>query len=150
MPNELILIDNLIGEHEAIHGHMKSVCGLMDNWEEIADPESEAEIDINQMHINIRQTMAYLDEGIKIHHQHEDTIMPALIGTPLFEALVIEHEEILKQLKEINYILVNVDTKGFAANGAYLKLVIDNLCRLVLDHVTREDVILRLLKRRFI
>ena len=150
MTNELLLIDNLIGEHAAIAGHMKTVCGLLEGWDDVVDPESEPPEVLNQKHLNLKNTMAYLVEGLKEHHAHEQEVMPVLIGTPLFDAIEKEHGEMLKQLEEINFILVNVDKQGFALNGAYLKLTIDNLCRLIGVHITNEEVILQLLKKRFI
>ncbi len=155
MPSELILIDNLIQQHEAIRGHLSSICLLVDCvkddlWEGLKELNPGQLNTLQEKHLNLKQTMGYLDEGIKRHHGEEELILPPLIGNPLVEAIRIEHREMRKQLNEVNYALNNVDARGFLDHNAYLKAIIENLCRLINDNTVEEDVILRLLKRRYI
>jgi hypothetical protein len=155
MSNELIIIDSLIQQHEAIQGHMKSVICLVDEWKEIdwgdlPNLDHEQLQILNEKHMNFKQTMGYLADGLKNHHQHEEETMPKLIGDNLMEAIRIEHNEMHKQLGEVNFILINVTPQGFLSNRPYLNLVIDNLLRLIKEHSNVENMILHLLKRRFI
>lgn len=153
MPNELIIIDSLINEHTAIAGHMRSVCSLLDVWDE--DISARAlltgqEQSLSQKGVNLKQTMGYLDEGLKQHHKHEEEVIPAIAGELVLEALKIEHREIMKQLGEINFVLRDIQPKVLAANFDYLKLIINNLCNLVSLHSSVENTLLNLLKKRFI
>lgn len=153
MPNELICIDRLINEHVAISGHMRSVCSLLDQWDEdLPKParQSIEEQSLSRKGLNLKQTMDYLDEGMKQHHQHEEEVLPDIAGEPVMEALRIEHKEILKQLGEINFVLRDIQPQALASNFDYLKLIINNLCNLVSLHSSVEDTLLNLLKKRFI
>jgi hypothetical protein len=153
LANELIIIENLMNEHEAISGHMRSVCSLLDAWEDetsSANLQPEQVRSLSQKGINLKQTMGYLDDGLKQHHGHEEEAMPALAGEPVMEALKIEHQEITKQMREINFILRDVQPAALVAHYDYLKLIINNLCNLVSLHTSVENTLLVLLKKRFI
>jgi hypothetical protein len=132
---------------------MRSVCSLLDNWNEAIPSESmssEQEQSLGQKGLNLKQTMAYLDDGLKQHHKHEEEAMPAITGELVMEALKAEHREIIKQLGEINFVLRDINPGTLAANFDYLKLIINNLCNLVSLHSSVEDTLLTLMKRRFI
>jgi hypothetical protein len=151
--NALLVIESLINEHTAINGHMQSVCGLLDNWDEnlsFKKLQPEKEQSLNQKGVNLKQTMSYLDEGLKQHHQHEEELLPAIAGEPVLEALKVEHGEITKQLGEINFILRDIRPLYLAANLDYLKLTINNLCNLMNLHISVENTLLNLLKKRYI
>lgn len=151
--NELLIIDSLINEHTAISGHMRSVCRLLDSWDEDIPTQGipvEKEQSLSQKGLNLKQTMAYLDDGLKQHHKHEEEVMPSITGELVMEALKTEHREILKQLSEINFVLRDIKPKELAANFDYLKLIINNLCNLVSLHSSVEDTLLTLMKKRFI
>ncbi len=155
MPNELLLIESLTQEHETIRESAKRVCCLMDGWEE-TNWETLEQLQphetrlINEKHLNLKQSLDFLCEGLKGHYSHEEEEMQLLVGTPLTEAIKIEHGEILKQLEEVNFFLINITPRGFLANGSYLKLIIENLCHLITTHSVKEDTVLQLIKRRFI
>jgi hypothetical protein len=151
--NELLIIDSLINEHTAITGHMHSVCSLLDSWDEDIPAHgipAAQEQSLSQKGLNLKQTMAYLDDGLKQHHKHEEEVMPAIIGDLVMEALKTEHKEIIKQLGEINFVLRDINPGALAANFDYLKLIINNLCNLVSLHSSVENTLLTLMKRRFI
>ncbi len=153
MANELIIIDSLINEHTAISGHMRSVCGLLDSWEanmSVMATQPAQEQALGQKGVNLKQTMGYLDEGLKQHHQHEDDVLPSLVGEPMMVALKVEHQEILKQLGEINFVLRDIQPNVLVANFEYLKLIINNLCNLVSLHSSVENTLLNLVKKRYI
>jgi hypothetical protein len=151
--NELLVIDSLINEHTAISGHMRSVCSLLDSWDEALPAQNmpaAQEQSLSQKGLNLKQTMAYLDDGLKQHHKREEEVMTAITGEPVMEALKTEHREIIKQMGEINFVLRDIKPGTLAANFDYLKLIINNLCNLVSLHSSVEDTLLTLMKRRYI
>jgi hypothetical protein len=151
--NALLDIDSLINEHSAISGHMLSVCTLLDTWDEDVSAKTllaGQEQSLIGKGINLKQTMSYLDEGLKQHHEHEESVLLSIAGEPVIDALKIEHQEILKQVGEINFVLRDIQPKTLAANFDYLKLIINNLCNLVSLHSSVENTLLNLLKKRFI
>jgi hypothetical protein len=151
--NKLLEIDKLLNEHEAIRGHMLSVCSLLDNWEKdfsTLDVPSEKEQSLRKKGLNLQQTMGYLGDGLNQHHKHEEEVLSAIAGEPVMEALRIEHKEIIKQLGEINFVLRDIQPQSLETNFDYLKLIINNLCNLVSLHSSVEDTLLNLMKKRFI
>ncbi len=94
--------------------------------------------------------MSYLDEGLRTHWAHEEELLPQLVGKPLTEAIRIEHNDILKQLKEINFFLVKSTPQEFLHNRSYLKLIVMSFCQLISEHENKENIMLQLLRRRFI
>jgi hypothetical protein len=156
MLNELITLDSLINEHSGITGHMNSICKLTEDWKEMeimaqtSNLDHQQISDLNQKSSNLRITMSYLEDGLMNHWVHEDVVFPGLIGGPLMKALKKEHEEILKQMREINYILSKSSPQDFLSGYSYLNLIISNLCRIIQEHETKEDTILVLLKNYYI
>lgn len=155
MQDTLNIIDNLIQEHEAIKGHMKSVSALTEDWRGM---EWDASTDLNHEQLqalngkcfNLKQTMDYLDEGLKNHWTHEDNVLAELIGNPLMKSIKIEHDEIKKQVREINLIIDKCTPREFLANRAYLMHIISYLGESIREHEIKEDTILQLLKKQYI
>jgi hypothetical protein len=84
MPDELNSIESLIQEHEAIKGHMKSVSALAEDWKEmewddLTNLSHEQLQALNCKCLNLKETMGYLDDGLKNHWEHEGKIFPGLI-----------------------------------------------------------------------
>jgi hypothetical protein len=151
----LTVIEGLIQEHQAIKGHMKSVSTLAEDWrgmerDNLTNLGHERFQALNNKRFNLKQTICYLDEGLKNHWIHEDHILPQLIGDPLMKSIKIEHEEIEKQMHEINYLMEKSTPQEFLTNRDYLMEIISHLCQLISEHEIKEDTILQLLKRQFI
>jgi hemerythrin len=153
MRDELIIIDSLMNEHEAMDGHMQSVCGLLESWdaEELAELEpSDLDEAFMNKTLNLKQTMINLEEGLKIHQKREEELLLPIAGAQVIEALNIEHREMVKQIGEINYVLREYNLGALASNVDYLKLIVNNLCNLVNSHSVMEDGLFNLLKKRYI
>lgn len=155
MPDELTTINNLLQEHEAIKDYMKAVSALSEDWKErewegLTNLTHEQIQILNRKCFNLKQTMSYLDEGLKKHWDHEDRILPELIGNPLMKSIHIEHEEILKQMREINFVIAKSTPQEFLANRSYLEHIISYLSQLISEHEIKENAVLELLKRQFI
>ena len=155
MADELTIINKLIQEHEGIRGHMKAVSRLAEDWtgmewDDLSNLNHEQLQALNTKCFNLKLTMGYLDEGLKGHWAHEDQVFPDLIGNPLLKSIHIEHGEILKQMREIDFVLAKSTPQEFLANRAYLNHLISYLARLISEHETKENTILQLLKRQFI
>lgn len=153
MNESQVTIDTLLGEHAAIRAHLNIVRGLTRDWKSLLDrrdsiltsPDELREID--EKRSNLRQAMAYLDDGLKKHHAHEHSIFPLLIGTMLLEAIKMEHTEILALLEKVNYRIINDNIADFVTEGPELMRMIDEVCSLSASHASREDGILHFLKK---
>jgi hypothetical protein len=153
MNESLITIDTLLGEHAAIRAHLNILSGLTrdwKNWLEQSDPIFQSPDKLratDEKRSNLRQAMAYLDDGLKKHHGHEDSIFPRLIGEILLEAIKLEHIEVLKLLEKANYRIINDNGEDFLREGHEVMRVIDEVCDLAAAHALREDGILYFLKK---
>jgi hypothetical protein len=153
MNESQVTIDTLLGEHAAIRAHLNIVRGLTRDWKSLLDrrdsilksPDELRAID--EKRSNLRQAMAYLDDGLKKHHAHEDAVFPLLIGDLLLEAIKLEHNEILKMLEQVNYRIIIDNIADFIKEGPDLMRMIDEVCVLSGSHASREDGILYFLKR---
>jgi hypothetical protein len=153
--DELSVINNLIQEHEGIKGNMKSISTLAEDWTgmewgDLPNLDHEQLHALNNKLFNLKQTMTYLDEGLKRHWGYEDKVLPELIGNTLMKSIQIEHNEIIKQMNEINFALNKSSPQDFLTNRSYVKHLISYLCQLISEHESKENTILQLLKRQFI
>jgi hypothetical protein len=155
MLDEITTIDNLIGEHEAIKGHMLSISNLAEDWrglegKDLADLSPEQTELLNKRLLNMRQTMGYLEDGLQNHWSHEEQTLPDLIGIPIWKSIQIEHDGILKKIKEINLIIVKSNPREFLANHKLLMHAGSSLSKLIREHEVKENTVLLLLKEQFI
>jgi len=153
MQEVIDFIEKLNNDHEGIRGYVNIMLAeLKDlqydnrnlNWTTGVEVAR-----LNQKYLNIKQTAGYLEEGLSRHWEIEENQLPALIGKPLMEALQIEHHDILKQLKEVNEILINSSLQEFSEKLIHLDSLVTHLCNLISDHEMKESTILQLLRKRF-
>ena len=80
MPYELADIENILKEHEAINAHMQTISTLaadreIKEWTKSNNLSSGQLQVINNKWLTIQQTFNYLEEGIRMHIDHEDRIL---------------------------------------------------------------------------
>jgi hypothetical protein len=155
MQNTLLVINGLIQEHAGIKEHMKSVTMLAEGWkgmewDELENLSHDQLQALDSKWFNLKQTLCYLDEGLKSHWEHEDQALPNLIGDALMKSIKIEHDEIQKQMHEINFVMDKSTPQEFLSNRRYLIDIISHLCQLISEHEAKESTMLELLKRQFI
>ena len=153
MNESQVTVDNLLGEHAAIRAHLNIVRGLTRDWKTLLDQKEsilrnpEELQAVNEKRSNLRQAMAYLQDGLRKHHIHEDEVFPQLIGNPLMEAIRMEHVETLKMLEAVNDRIVNDNIGDFLREGSEVMRMIDEAASLAINHASREDGILYFLKK---
>lgn len=146
-------IDNLLGEHVAIRGHLDLVMCLTREWKELLNSQksilkSRTRLkSVVEKRNALKQAMGYLVDGLKGHHIHEDEVMPSLIGELLMKAIRIEHDEMLQMFNDIDSVVVNTSIEDFLEKGAEAMQRIDDICNLASTHSSKEDGILLLLKK---
>jgi hypothetical protein len=152
--NEIIMIESILHEHEAIQSHVNMFSHMMDDWEaeDLSRLEEDAGLvqEVTQRYLSLGSIISDLEEGFKRHSTYEEGIMAELVGKQIQEAIGIEHGEIQKQMKEIKYILLSSDPHGFITAADYIKLIIGNLNSLIIAHCNIEDSILMLVKKNYI
>ena len=148
-----VTVESLMNEHEAIRGHNRQVRESVKNLDslltqyELLDGKPEYLSAIDEKRAGLKIAMGYLEDGLRTHHEHEEQVMPPLVGKLIMQAIRKEHAEMLAQFAKINPLLNN-DTQSFLKNAAYIKkTVVEDICESSSVHSLREDGILYFLKK---
>ena len=155
MPNELADIENILKEHQAIKAYIQTISTLAED-RDINEWKNSTSLTPDQQHIlnnkwhQIKQTFHYLEEGIRIHIDHEKGIFTELAGNYITKSIDLEHKEIHKQLKELNSFIATNNPHELTTSWDYLRNIISQLSLLFKEHEEKENVILNLLKKQFI
>ena len=159
MSDNLAIINSTIHEHHAIRGHVKLVGDTVADLEALFTLETERlewtvgspEV-ISEKQRELQQTMSFLDEGLKNHFAYEEKVLPPLLGELLMRALILEHRGIKKQIDEAKNIVSHTKLEGLSqeellSKKSDIKQTIDSVLQLVEEHATREEAILKMVKR---
>jgi hypothetical protein len=146
-------IESLMNEHSAIRGHMELVHELIKEWDKLLESREAVLKSPDKMRTvtakrrSLVQAMGYLEEGLKNHHQHEDNVMPPLVGDLLWRAIRLEHTEMLEQLDKIDSLLLNSGIESFVEKGEEIMQSIAGMVRVISSHSVREDGMLYFLRK---
>src|SRR5690606_38765582 len=89
-------------------------------WDSTTNMTHEQLQALNNKRLNMKQMIGDLNEGMKNQGEYEERVLPGLIGEPLMRSIVIEHQEIQKQMREINFVIDKSTPQEFLSNRAYL------------------------------
>ena len=158
MADNLALIKRIIDEHKAIGGHIKLV------GESVADEEALATLEraradwvpgrpggVSEKRNKLQQAMSFLDAGLKKHFAFEEKVLPPLLGDLLMRGLLLQHQEIRKEIDEAKSIVTDVQLEGLnreelLAGEARTQQRIGVMCQLIEEHAAKEEVILEMVQ----
>lgn len=159
MPDSLATIRKVIEEHQLIRGHLKLVGETVSDREAVADLE-EARIDwipgrpqsLVEIKESLQQALSLLDEGLKNHFVFEEEALPPLLGELFMKAIRLDHQEIMKALKQAKTMstdtrLVGLSRDELLHKEAETQQTISNLCQLIEEHASKEETILEMLQK---
>ncbi len=152
MRDTLSTVQSLLNEHEAIRGHMQQVRGSVKDLESILNQEAKRRNHSEYLAVvtgkqqALKQTWGYLEDGLRMHHAHEDNVMPPLVGDLIMQGIRLEHDEQLRQFNKINPALQDSDVQQFLDKILYIKKTVEDICQSASLHSIREDGILHFLR----
>ena len=159
MEDNLAIINRIIEWHQAIRGHVKLVGDSMSDQEALSALEKtrsdwipgRLEI-LSEKQERLQQTMGFLDEGLKNHFNYEEEALPPLLGELFMRALILDHREIKKEIDEAKRIVAETRLEGLSreellSRESHIEQMINNICQLVEEHATKEEIILEMLQR---
>jgi hypothetical protein len=159
MEDNLAVINRIIEWHRTIREHAKLVGDSITDHEALVSL-AEARSDwipgrlegLSEKQEKLQRTLRYLDEGLKNHFSVEEDILPPLLGELFTRALVLEHREMSAAMSEAKSIVADIRLEGLGreellSKELHMKRVTDNICQLVEEHATREEVVLEMLQR---
>ncbi len=159
MEDSLTMINRLIEQHQAIRGHLKLVGDSISDAEAVASLEATQDDWIPgrpgilaEKQKKLQQMLRSLDEGLKNHFAFEEEALPPLLGELFMRALILDHQQINKEIDEARSTVAATGLEGLnreesLSRESYVQQVANSLCDLVGEHATREETILGMLQR---
>jgi len=159
MLDNLAIISRIINEHQTIRGHVKLVGDsvsdeeAMERLERVRADFSPGQAPLlSEKHDRLRQTMAYLDEGLRNHFAFEEKFLPPLLGELIMRALVLEHSKIASSIDNVKAIVAVAKLEGLGreeliARESRMQQAIYEMCHLVEEHAAREETVLGMVQR---
>ena len=159
MEDNLAIVRRIIEEHQAIRQHVKLVGDSLSDQEALnaltrvrADwIPGRLEI-LSEKQKRMQQTMSALDEGLKRHFYYEERHLPPLLGELLMRALLLDHGEIKKEIDAAKSMVIDTSLERLSrdellAKESYINRIISNICQVIDEHATNEEILLEMLKR---
>lgn len=159
MEDNLVIINQIIEQHQTIKGHVKLVGDSVTDEEALLAlgktlPEwipGQLEV-LAEKQKKLQQAMSFLDEGLKNHFAYEEKVLPPLLGELFMRALLIEHREIRKEMDDAKSIVADTKLEGLSREDlldkeSHIQQVIGSMCRAIEEHATREETILEMLQK---
>jgi len=141
-------------EHETIQANIKLISSLADdlitlsNLNENYTDFSPYQVNyLGDKRLNFKRAIGSLKDGLLDHHNREEQIIRPLVGKPLMKAIKKDCQNIVDQLTEIDWILLNTSPAGILYNSGFLKQKVDAMCQSLSDNCRKKDSILELLKK---
>jgi hemerythrin len=159
MEDNLAIIKRIINWHQTIREHVKLVGeAVTDREAMIALGETRTDwipgrLEIlSEKHEKLQQTMSFLDEGLQNHFAYEEKVLPPLLGKLFMRALILDHQEIRKEIGEAKLTVTETRLQGLSreellSKESDIQQVIDGTLELIEEHANREEIILDMLRR---
>jgi len=155
----LAVMTRVIAEHRVIREHIKLA------GERVADIEAifalrRTYADWTQSSVEtlvvkqdeLQQTMSFLEEGLKNHFAFEEEALPPLLGRLLMKAILLEHRDIARQIRDAKGMLISTKLEGLdqqqlLAAKSKIQQTVNNLSQAVEEHASHEETILEMMRK---
>ena len=158
MSDYLAKVEELIAEHRSIRDSVKLVGDSVSDQEALSSLRS-ADSDwvpgrlelLSEKKNQLRQTLSYLEDGLRNHFAREEDTLPPVLGEFLMRALQSEHREITETINGARSLAADTRLEGMnqeelMSQDAEIKRVVDSLCRMIEKHADKEDLMLEMVK----
>jgi hypothetical protein len=159
MEDYLAIIRRVIEEHQALRSNVKLVGDSIPDREALSSLErtradwvpGKPEL-LAEKQKRLLQAVSYLEEGLRNHFAFEGRALPPLLGDLFMRAILLDHQEIMKEIKNDKSMAAEARLEGLGreellSKEAEIQETISNLCRLVEEHATREEAMLEMLRK---
>lgn len=159
MPDYLAKINEIIEEHRTIGSNVKLVGDSVSDQEALASLKSvrsdwapgRLEL-ISEKQRKLKQTMTFLEEGLRNHFSKEEDVLPALLGEFLMQSLLLEHKEVTEKIDEVRLLasdnkLERLSEAELASKDSEIKQRISDFSRLIEEHADKEELMLDMVVR---
>jgi hypothetical protein len=155
--DDIVIVYGLLHEHEAIIQNAVQIKNAINGPEakflQTAGHWSEELVkEITTAYSNVQRAMSNINQGLQQHFEKEEKDLAPLIGSLLTRALGQEHSQLLEkftkariQVNESN--LEKLSREELLAKSYEIRNATISIFDQIESHITREDVILQLLRR---
>ena len=159
MPDYLARIKEIIEEHRTIGSGVKLVGDSVSDQEALASLKSVRSdwvpdrLDLmSEKQRKLKQTMNFLEEGLRNHFSKEEDMLPPLLGELLTRSLLLEHQEIVGKIDEIRLVATDSKLDGLSeaeleSLDAEAKQKIGDFSHLIEEHAEKEEIMLDMVAR---
>jgi hypothetical protein len=159
MSDYLAKVREILEEHHIIRGSVRLVGDSVSDQEALASLKGvrsdwtpgRLEL-VSEKQRNLKQTMSFLEEGLRNHFSREEEVLPQVLGEFLMRALLSEHQEIKEAINRVKSVASVTKLEGMSqeelmANDSELKQVVSSLSQLIEGHADKEDMMLEMVER---
>lgn len=159
MSDEAETINRILDEHHKLRDHVRlagdtindigAILSLRREARELSQGSPE---DITEKQGQLQQTISFLQDGLKNHFAFEENALPPLLGTAITKGLMIEHQTIKGRIDQAKSMAFDLRLEGLnqdqlSKESSRVQQTIDDLSRLIEEHVNDEETILKMLKK---
>lgn len=159
MTDHLAIIDRIMLEHQYVKQHVKLVGDSVSDLEALFSLQqahlgwAQSSVEkLSEKKLLIQKVLIQTDAGLKRHFEYEEDNLPPLFGEILMKALLLEHNEIKKQLEKASSLANDTNLEGLnqedvLSKKSDLQIAINSLCQDLERHATLEEQVLRMIKK---
>ena len=155
----LAKINEILEEHRTIRSGVKLVGDSVSDQEALASLKSmrsdwtpgRLEL-ISEKQRKLKQTMSFLEDGLRNHFAKEEDVLPALLGEFLMRSLLLEHQKIIGKIDEAGLVATNSKLEGLTeaeleSKDSEIKQKISDFSRRLEEHADKEELMLEMVIR---
>ena len=159
MSDYLAGINEIIEEHRTIRGSVKLVGDSVSDQEVLISLKiirsdwipGRLEL-MSEKQRKLKQTMSFLEEGLRNHFSKEEEVLPPVLGEFLMRALLMEHQKIIERIDGVRSMVADNRLEGLAetelmSKDSEIEQEVNDFCRLIEEHADREELILEMVVR---
>lgn len=159
MSDYLARIDEILEEHRTIRGSVKLMGDSVSDQEALASLKSirsdwaPSRLELmSEKQRKLKQTMSFLEEGLRNHFTKEEDVLPAVLGEFLMRSLLLEHKEIIEKIDEVRLVATDSKLQGLTeveleSMDSEVKQKISDFSRRLEEHADKEELMLEMVVR---
>ena len=159
MSDYLAKINEILEEHRTIRSGVKLVGDSVSDQEALVSLKSvrsnwtpgRLEL-VSEKQRKLKQTMSFLEEGLRNHFSKEEDMLPALLGEFLMQSLLLEHQEVIGKIDEVRLVATDSTLEGLTeaeleSRDSEIKQKISDFSRRLEEHADKEELMLEMVVR---
>jgi len=160
MSDKLAVVRHLVDEHRTIAEHIKLVGDSMSDPEAIfALQKSRGDwipgrpgAALPEKQRRLYQLMSSLEEGLTHHFDHEERVLPPILGELLVEALGLDHRELKEEIGNAKSIVADLDIEESSREEllykeSRIREMLGSIIQKKAEHLDREEILLDMARR---